>query len=84
MPENKIVDLTPALRTWAFRNSISPGDFRNKMGFSSYDHAYRMIARNGNHNFTHAAWGRFIWAYGLEKFGEVLKIAGVELERGHE
>lgn len=78
MPEE--INLTPALRTWAYKNGIKGSEFRRRMKFSSSDHAYRMMNRNGTHDFTQAAWGRFIAGFGLKAFQELLQIAGVKLE----
>lgn len=81
MPDNKKnepVDLTQALRTWAFRNGITPDEYKKRMGYRFYSHAWNVIARNGSGNFSHRAWGLFIWGFGIESFRELLKIAGVE------
>lgn len=83
MPEIDIIDLTPALRTWAYREGVTPTIFRKRMGFSSYDHAYRLVHRNGTRKFSDKAWGRFIWAFGMGPFREIIEIAKADLENPH-
>lgn len=84
MPEpTELVDLTPALRTWAFREGITPKHFQLAMGYAYYAHAWNVVARTGEGKFSHEAWGRFIHAYGLCSFRELLKIADTDMEKGH-
>jgi len=84
MPDKeRLVDLTAALRTWAFREGITPKQFQQAMGYQYYSHAWTLVARNGKGHFSDKAWGRFIWAYGLSAFRELIKIANTEMEQGH-
>jgi len=79
----ELIDLTPALRTWAFTNDITPKEFQKRMGYQFYSHAWNVVARKGNGKFSDKAWGRFIWAFGIGAFREVIKIANLDLETGH-
>lgn len=81
--ENDLIDLTPALRTWAFREGITPKQFQKSMGYQFYSHAWNVVARNGKGKFSDQAWGRFIWAYGLGAFRELVRIANEDVENGH-
>lgn len=71
------IDLTKALRTWAFRKNIKPAEFRDRMDWS-YQYAWNVISPRGKHTFRHEAWGRFIHAYGLCSLEELFRIAGVD------
>lgn len=82
MPED-LIDLTPALRTWAFRNAIRPKDFQERMGYGFYAHAWNVVSPKGKGKFSDKAWGRFIWAYGKDAFLELIRIAGESVEAGH-
>jgi len=81
--QSELIDLTPALRTWAFRNGITPKEFQKRMGYKFYSHAWNVVSKNGKGIFSDKAWGRFIWGYGLPAFLELAAIAKADMEQSH-